>query len=122
MPTLFILIAPTAVGFIAYIRIAQSWDSFAVFLLFIGYFFVVLLFFLRKSFFNIRFFFIMGGIYFLPYCNFDCICACVPVTASVIFKYLAFILFGIALVMIGFVSLETILRIQTGEICVNEDE
>jgi len=122
MPTLFILIAPPAVGFIAYMRIAQSWDSFAVFLLFIGYFFVALLVFLRKSFFNIRFFLSWWAFTFpLTAISIASVVA-YQITASAIFKYLAFILFGVALIVIGFVSLETILRIKKGEICVNEDE
>ena len=122
MPTLFILIAPPAVGFIAYMRIAQSWDTFAAFLLFIGYFFVVLIFFLRKSFFNIRFFLSWWAFTFpLTAISIASVVA-YQITDFKIFKFFAFILFGIALIVIGFVSWETILRIHKGEICVNEDE
>ena len=39
MPTLFILIAPPAVGFIAYLRLAGELDSFARVLYFTGLFF-----------------------------------------------------------------------------------
>ena len=34
IPTFFIILAPPAIGFIAYMRIAASWDAFAIFLLF----------------------------------------------------------------------------------------
>ena len=56
IPTLFILIAPPAIGFIAYMRLGQSWDIFAIFMLLIAYFFVALLIFLRKSFRSLEFF------------------------------------------------------------------
>ena len=41
---------------LAYIRITQSWDSMAMFLLFIAYFFVALLLFLYRSFKGLQFF------------------------------------------------------------------
>jgi tellurite resistance protein len=122
MPTLFILIAPPAVGFIAYIRIAQSWDGFAVFLLFMAYFFVGLLFFLRKSFYNLKFFLSWWAFTFpLTAITLASVVA-FQVTALGIYKYLAFVMFAIAIIVIGFVSLVTAGKIRRGEICVNEDE
>lgn len=56
VPTLFILIAPTAVGFIAYYKITHQWDLFGEFLINLAYFFVFLLIFLFRSFKNLKFF------------------------------------------------------------------
>lgn len=44
MPTLFILIAPPAVGFIAYLQLVGELDAFARVLYFVGLFFTLLLF------------------------------------------------------------------------------
>ncbi len=43
LPTLFIFIAPPAVGFIAYVRIANSWDPLSQSLLYLAWFFTLLL-------------------------------------------------------------------------------
>ncbi|MBN1790426.1 MAG: SLAC1 anion channel family protein [Bacteroidales bacterium] len=122
IPTLFILIAPPAVGFIAYMRIAQSWDSFAVFMLFMAYFFVALLFFLRKSFYRLKYYLSWWAFTFPLTAVTIASVVAHQVTSSAIYKYLAFLLFGIALVIIGVVTRMTIKKIKLGEICVNEDE
>ena len=121
IPTLFILIAPPAVGFIAYMRIAQSWDGFSALLLFLAYFFVVLLLFLYKSFSKIKFYISWWAFTFpLDAITIASVVA-YQVTDQVIYKYLAFIMFAIALVTIGYVTWMTIRKIRQGEICVNED-
>jgi tellurite resistance protein len=121
IPTLFILIAPPAIGFIAYMRIAQSWDSFAVFLLFMGYFFVVLLFFLRKSFYKLEFFLSWWAFTFPITAITIASIVAYQITQLEIFKYFAFILFVVAVIIVSFVSWKTIQKIKLGEICVSED-
>lgn len=121
IPTLFILIAPPAIGFIAYIRIGQSLDTFAVFMLFLAYFFVVLLFFLYKSFKNLKFFISWWAFTFpLDAITLASVVA-YQITAQEIYKYLSFIMFTLAVLTIGFVSWKTIGKIKQGEICINED-
>ena len=56
MPTLFILIAPPAVGFIAYLRLTDDLDSFARLLYFSASFLTLLLFTQARRFLNLRFF------------------------------------------------------------------
>lgn len=56
MPTLFILIAPPAVGFISYYKLFGSLDPFALFLFSIALFFTLLIAFMYKSFIGIKFF------------------------------------------------------------------
>ncbi len=56
MPTLFILIAPPAIGFISYIKLTGSLDFFAQILFNLGLFFTILVFVMYKNFINIKFF------------------------------------------------------------------
>ena len=121
LPTLFILIAPPAVGFIAYIRIAQSWDTFAIFMLFIAYFFVVLLFFLYKSFYKLRFFISWWAFTFPLMAITLASVVAYQVSAINSYRYLSFVFFSIALFTVLFVTWKTIGKIREGEICVNED-
>ncbi len=121
IPTLFILIAPPAIGFIAYIRITQSWDSFAVFMLFVAYFFVALILFLYKSFKNLQFFISWWAFTFPLMAITIASVVAYQVSNQEIYKYLAFILLGLAVFTVGFVTWETIGKIRHGELCVNED-
>lgn len=121
IPTLFILIAPPAIGFIAYIRIAQSWDGFAMFMLFIAYFFVVLLLFLYKSFKNLQFFISWWAFTFPLMAITIASVVAYQISSQSIFKYLSFILITIAIFTVGFVSWKTIGKMKQGEICVSED-
>lgn len=56
MPTLFILVAPPAVGFVSYVGLIESIDNFARILFYIALFLVLLLLMLHRKFMNIRFF------------------------------------------------------------------
>ena len=56
IPTLFIFIAPPAVGFIAYIKMYETVDMFAILLFNIAIFFTLLITFMYKSFLKIKFF------------------------------------------------------------------
>ncbi|MGQ9660540.1 MAG: SLAC1 anion channel family protein [Thermochromatium sp.] len=56
MPTLFILIAPPAVGFIAYLKLVGELDSFGRVLYFVGLFLTLLLFTQIRRFLGLRFF------------------------------------------------------------------
>lgn len=121
IPTMFILIAPPAVGFIAYMRISQSWDGFAIFLLYIGYFFVILLLFLYRSFKNLTFFISWWAFTFPLMAVTIASVVAYQISDVTIYKYFAFILFGIASFTVAFVTWKTIGKIRKSEICVNED-
>lgn len=121
IPTLFILIAPPAVGFLAYMRIAQSWDSFAMFLLFMGYFFVALLIFLYKSFRKLEFYISWWAFTFPLTAITIASVSAFQITQASIYKYLAFVLFAAATSTIAMVGWKTLGKIRHGEICVNED-
>lgn len=121
MPTLFILIAPPAIGFIAYIRIAQSWDTFAVFMLFMAYFFTILILFLYKSFNKLNFFVSWWAFTFPLMAITLASVVAYQISANDIYKYLSFVMIVLAISMVVFVSWKTIGKIREGEICVNED-
>ena len=121
IPTLFILIAPPAIGFIAYIRIAQSWDGFAVFLLFIAYFFAALLLFLYKSFLKLKFYLSWWAFTFPMMAITIASVVAYQISHESIFKYLSFLFFAAAIFVIGYVSWKTILMIRDGEMCIEEE-
>ena len=121
IPTLFILIAPPAIGFIAYIRIAQSWDGFALFLLFIAYFFAVLLLFLYKSFSKLKFYLSWWAFTFPMMAITIASIVAYQISHENMFMYLSFVFFAAAIFIVGFVTWKTILMIKAGEMCVEEE-
>jgi len=121
IPTLFILIAPPAIGFIAYIRIAQSWDGFALFLLFIAYFFAVLLLFLYKSFSKLKFYISWWAFTFPLMAITIASVVAFQISHETIFKHLAFMFFALAIFIVGFVTWKTLVMIKDGEMCVEEE-
>ena len=121
IPTLFILIAPPAIGFIAYYKITGNFDLFASFLLNIAYFFVLLIMFLYKNFKKLKFFISWWAFTFpLDAITLASILA-YHITQNDIYKYLSIILMIITSIAIGIVSWKTILKIKQQAICVNED-
>ncbi|OFY20163.1 MAG: hypothetical protein A2W98_12520 [Bacteroidetes bacterium GWF2_33_38] len=121
IPTLFILIAPPAIGFIAYMRITQSWDSFAVFMLYMSYFFVALLFFLYKSFKKLKFFISWWAFTFPLMAVTIASVVAYQISHQAIYKYFSFFFFVVAIVVVSIVMRETVKKIMNREICVNED-
>lgn len=121
IPTLFILIAPPAVGFISYMRITQSWDNLAIMMLFMAYFFVLLLIFLFKSFKKLHFYISWWAFTFpLDALTIASVVA-YQVTLFEIFKIIAFVMFGITIITIAFVSWKTIVAFRNNKICIEED-
>jgi len=120
IPTFFILIAPPAVGFIAYMRLATSWDLFSLFLLSVAYFFVILLAYMRRNFTQLT--------YFLSWWAFTFPLAAVTiasmlayqVTAHPVFKVFAITLLLVTVVVISIVMWLTVAHARRGEICVEE--
>ncbi|MBU1241100.1 SLAC1 anion channel family protein [Myxococcota bacterium] len=121
IPTLFILLAPPAIGFIAYIRITQSWDFFAALLLHLTIFFVALLVVLFRSFFGIKFFISWWAFTFPMMAVTIAMAVAYQVTAQDAYKYGSWVMFSCAVLMVLFVSYHTVLKIRAHEICVNED-
>lgn len=121
VPTFFILIAPPAVGFISYMRLTASWDSTAMFLLFVAYVFVALLVFMHRSFRSLKF--------FLSWWAFTFPLAAVTIASSVafqitlepVYRILAFLFLALTVAVLAMVASLTVSHAWRGEICVPED-
>ncbi len=120
MPTLFIFIAPPAVGTIAYVKLTGHFDLFASFLFNIALFFTFLLFFMYKNFMKLEFFISWWAFTF-------------PLTAVTIASILAYHKTGsmfcyyiaggfliLSTVVVSFVAYKTIYYMFKKEICVIE--
>jgi tellurite resistance protein len=90
-------------------------------MLFIAYFFVALLLFLFKSFYKLKFFISWWAFTFPLMAITIASVVAYQISASEVYKYLAFILFVVALLTVGLVTWKTIGKMREGEICVNED-
>ena len=120
MPTLFILIAPPAIGFISYIKLTGSLDFFAQILFNLGLFFTILVFVMYKNFINIKFFiswwaftFPMAAITLATVLMYD-------LTHKFFYGLLAYILMTITSVIIILVARQTIIHMNKKEICIME--
>lgn len=121
IPTFFILLAPPAVGFISYMRIAASWDGFSLFLLMIAYFFAGLLVSLHKSFAKIKF--------FMSWWAFTFPLAALTIASTVAFQvtrvnfyaYISWMMLIITILAILLVAWQTFRYIRKGEICIKEE-
>jgi len=121
IPTFFILLAPPAVGFISYIRIAASWDTFSIFMLLMTYFFIALLAVMYKSFTKLKYFLSWWAFTFPLAASTIASVVAYQVTHFVIFQILAWILLISAITAILIVAWYTIEHMLKGEICVKED-
>ena len=120
MPTLFILIAPPAIGFISYIKLTGSLDFFAQILFNLGLFFTILVFVMYKNFINIKFFiswwaftFPMAAITLATVLMYD-------LTQKWFYGLLSYILMTITTVIIYLVAKQTIIHMNKKEICIME--
>ncbi len=121
MPTLFILIAPPAVGFIAYYRITGMYDTFAQMLLLLTYFFLLLILFLWKNFFKIGFYLSWWAFTFpLTAATLATVLA-LNITGHGFYRVLAYFLLVVSVSVIALVTIKTVGQVVQGKICVNED-
>jgi tellurite resistance protein len=121
IPTLFILIAPPAVGFISYFQLMHQWDVIAEALVSLTYFFVLLLLFMTKSFKNLKFYISWWAFTFPLDALTIASALAYQVTKEPFYMYAAWIGFSLAVVFITMISIRTIGKIRHKEICVKED-
>lgn len=120
MPTLFILIAPPAVGFLAYLKLTGGVDAFAHVLYNGALFFTLLLFFQVKWFLRPRFF-LSWWAYSFPLAAITlATLAMFHETGSIIYLRLAGVFLGIASVVIAGLLARTAMAVMKREICVEE--
>ena len=120
MPTLFILIAPPAIGFISYVKLTGNLDFFAQILFNLGLFFTILVFVMYKNFINIKFFiswwaftFPMAAITLATVLMYE-------LTHKGFYAILSYILMVITSVLIDLVARQTIIHMNKKEICIME--
>ena len=120
VPTLFILIAPAAVGFIAYIKLTHSLDPFSRILFYFGVFTVLMLVTMVDKFTKVPFF-ISWWAYTFPL---DAVTLATvlmyELTHFVFFKVLAGIFMAFTILIIVFVLIKTIQAVSQERLCVPE--
>lgn len=121
VPTFFIILAPPAVGFISYMRIAASWDFISVSLLLLAYFLFGVIIFLNKSFRSLKYFLSWWAFTFPLAAMTIASIVAFQVTAENIYKIFSWFFLIITIVVISIVTYQTIIHALKGEICINEE-
>jgi len=120
LPTLFILLAPPAVAFIAYFKLFGVVDTFAIFVYSIAVFFTFMLAFMFRQFLGLK--------YFISWWAFIFPLAAMAIAAMVMYHktqdifsmYLSYIMMGVATLMTLVVLYQTIAHMFKHEICIQE--
>jgi len=120
MPTKFILIAPPAVGFVAYFKLTGSLDSFSKILYFFALFTTIMLFTMFRRFYAVPYF-VSWWAYTFPL---DAITIATTVmyklTGNIFYKYLAGFFLLTAVLVVAHVLFYTIVNVVRRKICVPE--
>jgi tellurite resistance protein len=120
IPTLFILIAPPAVGFIAYVKLTGGVDNFARLLYYFALFIVLLLIALYRQFCSIQF--------YLSWWAYSFPVAAITIASTLMFHKTQYSLFqwlswGLLALLVGIIfmlALKTLREVVNGRICVEE--
>ncbi|PID49102.1 MAG: C4-dicarboxylate ABC transporter [Proteobacteria bacterium] len=120
IPTFFILIAPPAVGFIAYTRLAENFDSFSHFLYYAALFLTLLLFVQVRMFTRLQFF-LSWWAYSFPLAAMTLATFLMyEIDGSAFFMYLGFSLLIILTAVIVLLLVKTLNAIRQKAICVED--
>jgi tellurite resistance protein len=120
LPTLFILIAPPAVGFISLIKLTGEISSFAKILYFFGLFLTILLLTQIKRFYKIRFY-LSWWAYSFPIAAISIATALMyHITKFAFYRYLYLTLYLFLILIITYLIFKTIKSILSKQICVGE--
>lgn len=118
VPTLFILIAPPAVGFLSYMKLNGSLDNFAHMLYYIGLFLTLLLFSQFKIFSKLPFS-LSWWAYSFPIAAITLATMTMyQLSQNSLYAYMAGILLGILSLIIGVLILKTMFAISRKKVCV----
>jgi tellurite resistance protein len=120
LPTLFILIAPPAVGFISFIKLTNELTEFAKILYYSGIFLICLLFAQIKMFKKIKFY-LSWWAYSFPIAAITIASILMFHETNIdIFKYISILFFGMLNLLIIFLLIKTGIAIAKKEICIEE--
>ena len=120
MPTMFILIAPPAVGFIAYFKMYGQIDHFSLFLFNLALFFTILVAFMYKNFVKIKFFISWWAFVFPLAAMAIASMLMHHKTGDIAILWLAYTMIVVTTLVIAIVIYQTIIHMKRGEICVQE--
>ncbi len=121
MPTMFILIAPPAVGFIAYMKLGGELDNFARFLYFSGLFLTLLLATQIKRFAKLQFF-LSWWAYSFPLAAITIATLLMhQTTGETAYQYLGIFFLGLLSLILTLLVFRTARAVKEGKICVAED-
>lgn len=120
LPTMFILIAPPAVGFIAYTKLTGGLDSFGRILYFTGLFFTVLLFVQMKRFIKLKFF-LSWWAYSFPVAAITIASLLMyEISSNHIYSYVGILLLSILTILVTLLVVKTSTEIRNKGICVED--
>jgi tellurite resistance protein len=118
MPTLFILIAPPAVGFISYIQLNGELDAFARILYFAGLFLTMLLLVQIKRFVKLQFF-LSWWAYSFPLAAITIASFRMhELTQKLAYQYIAAALLALLTIVVVFLIFKTFIAVRNHKICI----
>ena len=123
-PTLFIFIAPPAIGFIAYIKLnGGEIDNFARIMYFTALFLTINLSFQFKFFAQVKKFYLSWWAYSFPLSSITLASILMyHLSHNVIYKYLAIIFFVILVLVIILLFVKTIAAMKDKDLCVEDED
>jgi len=121
-PTMFILIAPPAIGFIAYVKLTGSIDSFGKILYFFSLFLFLKLIYQYKIFFKIKFY-LSWWAYSFPISSLGLASSLMYHKTNIVaYMYLSYSFLALLTFVIVVLTYKTIVAMTRHELCVPEDE
>lgn len=120
LPTLFILIAPPAIGFVSYIKLNGDLDGFARILYFIALFLVVLLFMQLPRFLRLPFYLSWWAYSFPLAAMTVATLTMYKLTNVELYHWLAWLFLGIVTVVVAYLLVRTLIAIANRKICLEE--
>lgn len=120
LPTMFILIAPPAVGFISYIKLVVEIDAFARILYFVSLFFTLLLFAQINRFIKLKFFLSWWAYSFPIAAVTIASLRMFEITSNHYYSYIGIFLLTILTFIVGLLIIKTLIAIYKKGICVDE--
>lgn len=122
IPTLFILFAPPAIGFISYVKLVGEITPFAKILYYFALFMFILIMCQIKLFTKIKFY-LSWWAYSFPIVALNVATIFMyTLTGLIFFKVFAFLLFGLLNLVVLMLIFRTVKAIRNRELCVEEEE